>query len=252
MTGLTYLQFHVAFLVMALLILVPIVAVSRPRVTGPVAWEGNEYWGGVAIIVGLALVYTVPWDNYLIAEGVWTYGDGKVLTHLWLAPIEEYLFIMVQPVLTALWLSHLAVPEWDDAPLAVTPRVAAGFGGVVLGALGVGLLLLGPSTLYLGAILAWAAPVLVLQWSVGGPQLWQARRTIAVGTLVPTVYLCVADRIALSQGIWELSTTYTTGLTPWGLPIEEATFFLVTNLFVVQGLVLFHWVLDRWGIWKWG
>jgi hypothetical protein len=30
-----------------------------------------------------------------------------------------------------------------------------------------------------------------------------------------------------------------------GLPVEEATFFLVTNLFVVQGLVLFQWVLDR-------
>jgi len=35
------------------------------------------------------------------------------------------------------------------------------------------------------------------------------------------------------------------GLLLVNLPIEEATFFLVTNLLVVQGLALYEWVLGR-------
>ena len=72
------------------------------------------------------------------------------------------------------------------------------------------------------------------------------RRTVALGVAVPTVYLWIIDRIALATGIWHISPTYTTGIALFGLPIEEALFFLVTNLFVVQGLVLFRWVVDRW------
>jgi lycopene cyclase domain-containing protein len=251
MSGPTYLQFHLAFVVMALLALAPMVAVSRTRARGEPVWADNGYWAGVAIIVLVAVLYTVPWDNYLIANGVWGYGEGTVVGYLWLAPIEEYLFIMVQPVLTGLWLSHLTIPDWAESEIAIRPRVLMGLVGLGIGLLGLGLLVRGPATFYLGAILAWASPVLVLQWSVGAPQLWRARRTVAVGTLVPTLYLCAADRIAIWQGIWELSTTYITGIAPGGLPIEEATFFLVTNLFVVQGLVLFRWVTDRWDIARW-
>jgi lycopene cyclase domain-containing protein len=59
-----------------------------------------------------------------------------------------------------------------------------------------------------------------------------------IGTLVPTLYLWVIDRIAIGNGIWRISDAYTTGIQLFGLPIEEATFFLVTNLLVVQGLSL--------------
>jgi hypothetical protein len=69
-----------------------------------------------------------------------------------------------------------------------------------------------------------------------------------VGTLVPTLYLCVTDRIAIEYGIWILSEQYTTGIFVAGLPVEEAAFFFVTNLFVVQGLVLYRLVTARWGV----
>ncbi|WP_255151299.1 lycopene cyclase domain-containing protein [Halorarius halobius] len=246
MTGFTYLQFHVAFLLFALLALVPMVVVSRPRVAGRPVWEGNAYWGGVAVVTVVALAYTIPWDNYLIARGVWSYGEGRVAARVALAPVEEYLFILVQPWLTALWLSHLALPDWDDRPLRVRPRVVAGLLAAGVGVAGVALFLAGGPTLYLGAILAWAAPVLALQWGVGAPQLWAGRRTLAVGVGLPTLYLCVADRIALALGVWTLSPRYTTGIEVAGLPVEEGLFFLVTNLFVVQGLLLFRWVTDRW------
>ncbi|MFW6384117.1 MAG: lycopene cyclase domain-containing protein [Halodesulfurarchaeum sp.] len=247
MTGLTYLQFHLGVLVVGFLWLVPVTTIGRHRTARPL-WEGRAYWVGVAVVTVIALLYTIPWDNYLIARGVWWYGEERVLGQLWLAPIEEYLFILAQPVFTALWASQLPVPDWRDGPLRHRPRLVAGGLALGIGLAGVILVLTASRTLYLGAILAWAAPVLLVQWVVGAPQLLEAWQTVVIGVLGPTLYLWVADRIALSQGIWVLSETYTTGLAVGGLPIEEATFFLVTNLFVLQGLVLFRWVLDRWGI----
>ena len=247
MTGPTYLQFHLAFLLPALMLMTATAFVSRSRLRESGIWRagaGRTYWVGVAVITAVALVYTTPWDNYLIATGVWSYGEGSTHATLGHAPVEEYLFIVVQPWLTALWLSHLSLPdEWAMPARPIRSRLGATALAAVLGV--AGWRLLGTdTTFYLGAILAWAAPVLALQWAVGAPQLWARRRLVALGTLVPTAYLCVADRIAIEYGIWVLAERYTTGLTVAGLPVEEATFFLVTNLFVVQGLVLYRWVLD--------
>ncbi len=56
----------------------------------------------------------------------------------------------------------------------------------------------------------------------------------------------MADWVAIRAGVWSLSARYTTGVELAGLPVEEALFFLVTNAFVVQGLVLLEWVIERW------
>jgi lycopene cyclase domain-containing protein len=99
--------------------------------------------------------------------------------------------------------------------------------------------------LYLGLILAWAAPVLALQWAYGGHVLWAARRSLLLGVAVPTLYLWVTDRLALGFGIWFISERYTTGFGVLGMPVEEAVFFAITTLMVVQGLLLFLWVCER-------
>ncbi|RLM56416.1 lycopene cyclase domain-containing protein [Halobellus sp. Atlit-31R] len=245
----TYLQFHFAFLIPAVMLLSATGFVSRSRISGVASWgrsSWRHYWAGVSIITVVALVYTTPWDNLLIAHGVWWYGAETTVATIWHAPLEEYLFIVVQPWLTALWLSHLSFsPKWPSASRPVRSRVAALGLAVALGI--AGWFLLGTdATFYLGSILTWAAPVLALQWVVGAPQLWARRRAVVLGTLVPTLYLCVADRIAIEYGIWILSEQYTTELYIAGLPVEEAMFFLVTNLFVVQGLVLYRLVMRRW------
>jgi lycopene cyclase domain-containing protein len=149
----------------------------------------------------------------------------------------------------ALWLDRVTMADDGASPEPLSPPArtwALGVaGGLGVGTVGVALLAR-PETLYLGAILAWAAPVLALQWGFGWPQLWARRRTLAVAVAVPTTYLWLIDLLALRNGIWTLAPTYTTGWTLFGLPVEEATFFLVTNLFVVQGLLLYDWVLERW------
>lgn len=241
MAAFTYVQFHALFVLPALAILVGAAGI-RSRAT-----RSDVRPLAVAIIVAVAMVYTVPWDNYLIQRGVWSYGADSVAAVIWHAPVEEYLFILLQPFVAALWLHVISpgMPANDETSVSRRDRALGVLGGAVVGLVG-GALLLTDATFYLGAILAWSGPVLALQWAVGWPYLLARGQTLVVAVFAPTAYLWIADRVALESEIWILSEQYTTGLAVLGLPLEEATFFLMTNVFVVQGLLLYPWVIDRW------
>jgi lycopene cyclase domain-containing protein len=236
--ALSYAAFHLLFVLPPIALLAAVLAVSG-RVARP-----REALAGVVLLATIATVYTTPWDNYLIARGVWTYGEGTVLARVWRAPIEEYAFFVLQPVLAGLWFHWLDYTPDPDSPIGRRTRIVGAAVWVGVAAGGAWLLSV-PGGLYLGAIAAWAAPIAALQWALGGPVLWRNRRLLALSIAVPTLYLGTIDRIALSLGIWRLSPAHTTGISLLGLPVEEAAFFLVTTALVVQGLLLFHWVLAR-------
>ncbi|GGO00840.1 MULTISPECIES: lycopene cyclase domain-containing protein [Haloarcula] len=238
--SLTYLQFHA---VLVLPVLAGLALTARYRLA-----SRRVVLSGTALLAALALVYTTPWDNYLVARGVWWYGAGTVLTRLWAAPLGEYLFFVFQPVGVGLWVARYGVDTTRPLAIPVPTRALGLLAAGLVAAVGVALLD-SPDGLYLGSLLVWSVPILAIQWAFGWPFLVAEWRTVALGTLVPTLYLWVADRIALALGVWTLSDQYTTGLAIplLGLPVEEAVFFLLTSLFVVQGLVLFAWLCDRWG-----
>lgn len=51
----------------------------------------------------LAIVYTTPWDNLIVLNGVWTYDVAQV--HgivLGVVPLEEYFFFVLQTLVTGL------------------------------------------------------------------------------------------------------------------------------------------------------
>lgn len=235
----TYLGFHAVFVVP------PALGLAVPALSAPTRSDFDVPVGGLAAIVALALLYTTPWDNYLIERGVWHYGEDVVAGTFWHAPLGEYLFIALQPLVTALWLARVHDGGAPGPVATARDRLGGALAGVAVGVVGAALLT-ADATYYLGAILLWAAPVLALQWAVGWPYLWDHGRTVAVAVAVPTVYFWLADRIALWQGLWVVSDQYTVGVDVFGLPVEEALFFLVTNLFIVQGLVLYEWVVERW------
>lgn len=236
----TYLQFH------TVAILPPIVGLALLGWFRPTDHGRRRAVSGLLIITTLAFVYTLPWDNYLIGRGVWQYGAGVVTGRLWSVPVGEALFFVLQPILTALWLARIPFSTDQSLTLSARQRAAGVVAGGAVGAVGVGFLS-GESTLYLGAILAWAAPILAIQWGFGWTQLWACRRSVVLAVGVPTLYLWAMDWAAISLGLWTIADQYTVGIGLFGLPIEEMSFFLVTNLFVVQGLVLYWWLVDRWG-----
>ena len=225
---LTYLQFHLAF---TLPVLVALALLQR---------RTREPWWPLGVLVGVAFVYTTPWDNYLVARAIWTYPPEAVLATVGYVPVEEYAFFVIQTVITGLW-TRLLQARWPvrvqpEADLRVRAIGASVFG--VLALLGVACLVAAGHWLYLGLIVAWAFPVLAGMWWLGGHLIWARRRLVAWAVVPITLYLWVADRIAIGLGIWDITDATRTGWEILGLPVEETLFFLVTNLLVAQGLVM--------------
>lgn len=234
----TYLGFHFLF------ILPPIVLLAVRQRSLP---ADRRRWLHLFAVLLIALVYTTPWDNYLVWRGVWSYGADRVIGTIGYVPIEEYMFFILQPILTGLWLYQVIERTGADAHVGAG-STRARIGGTLfygLAAVAGGLLLSTRPGTYMGLILAWAAPVLALQWAYAGHVVAARRRTFLLAVAVPTLYLWIVDGIAIHLGIWRIAPEYTLGLEAGPLPLEEATFFLVTNLLVVQGILLFRYPPGR-------
>lgn len=80
--------------------------------------------------------------------------------------------------------------------------------------------------------------MLLLQWAAGHRRLWEARYVLILAVAVPTLYLTLADGIAIANGIWMLHRDRIVDLYLGDVPIEECIFFLVTNAMVVQSVLL--------------
>lgn len=192
----------------------------------------------------VALIYTTPWDNYLVATNVWWYDPALVtgLTLGWV-PIEEYTFFVVQTLMTGLWLLWLArkvVPARGEIRSRPALRWIATLLLGIFWLASAAILAAGwqPGT-YLALILIWALPPIMLQTAFGADLLWGYRRLVLPGFIVPTLYLSLADTFAIRAGTWTIDPAQTTGLHfPGGLPLEEFVFFLVTNLLISFGTTL--------------
>ncbi|HKW22233.1 MAG TPA: lycopene cyclase domain-containing protein [Ktedonobacterales bacterium] len=80
-------------------------------------WRGRTPWVMLAVLIVVAMVYTAPWDNHLIAQGVWWYDPALVSgVTLGRIPVEELLFFPLQTILIGLWILWL-IPRVPSSPL---------------------------------------------------------------------------------------------------------------------------------------
>jgi len=229
----SYLLFHFLFIIPPIFLL----WLYLPRPLRRVG--GRRAQIALPLISFVALTYTTAWDNYLVSREVWWYGAGRVVGTIGAVPFEEYLFFVLQPILTGLFLFQYLMRYDRPREAGRSQHAWMGFFGfLALAGLGIGLLFARPQGLYMGLILSWASPLLAGMWLYDGETLWTYRRTLLVAVGIPTLYLWIADATAIATGIWTISKTHTFGIKLINLPIEEATFFLVTNLLVVKGILL--------------
>lgn len=230
----TYLSFHFIFL------LPPIAALLLTH-QEPQRTNGDLHATlALPLICLIAFAYSSPWDNYLVARKIWWYGAERVIGTIGYVPVEEYLFFILQPLLTGLVL-YQYLARYDDTMKSTSLKASwtgtVTFTGLTL--LGAVLLMDGrPETVYIALILIWAPPILAGMWLYDGETLWALRSPLLAGTVLPTLYLWGLDIVALREQIWTISPKHTLGIEAFGLPLEEASFFLFTNLLVVQGILL--------------
>jgi lycopene cyclase domain-containing protein len=230
----SYLTFHL------LLILPPILGMYLTLPRRLYDLGGRRAQLAIPLVALIAFSYTTPWDNYLVARRVWWYGPDRVLATIGHVPVEEYLFFLLQPVLTGLFFFQYLGRVGLTQRRARARSAWGGFGLFAALTLLGGVLLMrdAPNGIYMGLILSWASPVLAGMWLYDGETLWQYRSALLYTVGLPTLYLWVADATAITAGIWTISSEMTLGVSLFTLPLEEATFFLVTNLLVVKGILL--------------
>jgi lycopene cyclase domain-containing protein len=207
--------------------------------------EGVVHWEAYLIVlvhVVAALVYTTPWDNYLVATGVWWYDPDLVtgITLGWV-PIEEYTFFVVQTLLSGLWtvgLMRLVKSPPKFIP-SVTARRRAAVAVMLVWLVSTFLLLLEwkPGT-YLTLILSWALVPVLTQVAFGADILLANRRLVVAAIAAPTLYLWAIDALAIQSGTWNIDPLQTTGVRLGPLPAEEMVFFLMTNTIIAFGVTL--------------
>lgn len=232
----TYLDVHILFMAL------PTVIFARH-------WRrraGTHWHTGltaIGVLAVLATLWTTPWDNLMVAWGVWSYPPDAVLAVLLHIPIEEQAFFIIQPLFTGCWLLMIqpdGPPPAHPTRRALSWRVGGALAALTLGAVAAWTVTLGPQWLYLGSFVAWFSLPVAIQLGVGADRLWAWRHTWAIGVLPATLYLCVLDKRAIEAGVWAISDEHTLGLHVAGLPIEEILFFLITNVLVVQGILLYQ------------
>jgi lycopene cyclase domain-containing protein len=206
--------------------------------------NGRAVWVAIAVHIILAVVYTTPWDNYLVATGVWYYNPdlvtGKLIGYV---PIEEYTFFVLETILSGLWWWFLArrlpAAQGNFKPNKVLVYSAATM-LVIVWLIFAYLFFFGdPKWTYLSITLFWALPAILPQLLFGADILWYYRKLVFWGILVPGLYLSVMDIVALTETTWSISPTQTTGILFFGvLPLEEVVFFFITNVLIIFGMTL--------------
>ena len=247
----TYFDFLLRFLFIPILVFLTVTLWNNKQISG--FKNGRAVWTAISIHILLAVVYTTPWDNYLVATGVWYYNP-KLVTGIVFGyvPIEEYTFFVVETILSGLWWWFLArrlTPRFDfaTAPLHTKefkPNKRLVYLStcllVFLWMLFTYLFFFGNiKWTYLSITLFWALPAILPQLLFGADILWHYRKLVTFAILIPATYLSLMDIVALKDTTWSISPTQTTGIIFFGiLPLEEVMFFFITNILITFGMTL--------------
>lgn len=248
----TYFEFLLRFLLLPILVFLGITYWDRRgnrKIRG--FRNGGAVWSAIAVHVLLAVTYTTPWDNYLVATGVWYYNPNLVTgILLGYVPIEEYTFFVVETILSGLWWWFLAkrmyrARGFDNAstPNFKPNRVLVYLSTCVLLSMWLVftyLFFVGDARwTYLSITLFWALPPIIIQLLFGADILWQYRKLVFWAILIPGMYLSLIDIMALRETTWSISPGQTTGILFFGiLPLEEVVFFFITNIMITFGMTL--------------
>lgn len=166
-------------------------------------------------------------------------------------PLEEVFFFVIQTYNTSLLYLLLSKPTYQPTYLrAATPSSPAPWRyhklvgqSVISGIIAYGWLCVraNEAGTYTGLILVWAGPVLLMLWTLAYQFIINLPLSnTALPVALPTLYLWIVDTLALRRGTWVISTGTKHSIHLWdGLEIEEALFFLVTNMLIVSGMVAF-------------
>jgi lycopene cyclase domain-containing protein len=241
----TYFGFLLRFLVLPIIIFIIITYIDNKKNKPTIGFaNGRAVWIAILVHIILAVTYTTPWDNYLVATGVWFYNPDLVTGIVFgYVPIEEYTFFVLETLLSGLWfwflIRRLSLPDKKFTPNKTFVYISTGL-LVFVWIIFTYLFFSDNQPLtYLSITLFWALPAIFPQFLYGADILWHHRKLVFLSIFVPSTYLSLMDIIALTDTTWSISKEQTTGILFLGiLPLEEVVFFFITNVLITFGMTL--------------
>jgi lycopene cyclase domain-containing protein len=238
----TYFGFLLRFLIIPILLLLFVHWREKNKPTS--GFDERRIWRSILLHIFIAVVYTTPWDNYLVATGVWYYDPDLVTGIVFgYVPLEEYTFFVLETLMIGLWWWTLARREFFAPKNPFQPNNALRTWTLgllaALWAVSLSVLLSGwePGT-YLAITLTWALPAIAPQLAFGADILWHYRRLLGTVILTGAGYLSAMDAIAIEAGTWTIAPSQSTGILVGNLPVEEAVFFVITVVLISFGITL--------------
>lgn len=255
----TYFAFLAYFVIIPIFVLLVITWLDKRAGRPTPGFDAKKVPLIIAAHVLIALIYTTPWDNYLVASGVWYYNPELVTgITIGYVPIEEYTFFVVETIMAGLWWWFLAKRLTLPAPETFrrNRKLVYGSAGILIAVwvfFTIQFFFAGDEWNYLGIIFFWALPPIIPQFLFGVDILWHYRKLVLWSIFVPGLYLSLTDIIALNASTWQISKDQTLGINFFGiLPIEEVAFFFITCVLISFGMTLMLSTLgwERFSAWK--
>jgi 15-cis-phytoene synthase / lycopene beta-cyclase len=148
--------------------------------------------------------------------------------------------LLNKPVLLVTYLQNESTCAGERVPrLRLQKRIGQAI--LAAGCFGPFFFPLARTATYMSLISLWACPVLLMLWTFAYQLLLGLPWTKTwLPVAIPTLYLWIVDTLALRRGTWAISSGTKLGICIWPhLEIEEAVFFLITNMLVVWGSCAF-------------
>jgi len=241
----TYFAFLAYFVLIPILVLLFITWLDKRAGHPTPGFDAKKVPLIIAVHVIIALLYTTPWDNYLVATGVWYYNPNLVTgIVIGYVPIEEYTFFIVETIMVGLWWWMLAKRLTLPAPETFqrNRKLVSWSTGTLIAVWAFftfQFFFAGDEWNYLGIIFFWALPPIIPQFLFGADILWHYRKLVFWAIFVPGLYLSLTDIVALNATTWQISKDQTLGINFFGiLPIEEVAFFFITCTLIGFGMTL--------------
>ncbi|XP_031631815.1 bifunctional lycopene cyclase/phytoene synthase-like [Contarinia nasturtii] len=196
----------------------------------------------IILSCALTLSYTVPWINYVAFQQMVWYRNDISVGFIGYAPIEKYSFIIFQAVLITLWttlctrwaLNSLHLKSYSRFKFNLV-RYSVILLLVILTIIGLIKSIPDTKTFYIGSIAAWFLPTVIILWYICGPYTCQRYKETLISIIVPSIYLCYVNLIAMRAHIWYISENTSLSILPWNkLPIEEIILIILSNVIIVM------------------
>jgi lycopene cyclase domain-containing protein len=242
----TYVQLQAVFMLIPMLLLI-----FLPRRLLHSSPHLHKYaWIFGSIMFVASLIQGASWDNLGAKYGIWIFDKANMIGHIGFIPVEEYVCIVNDMLLTTLFALQVWTFRTDHLELCKEVKIPGAWLKyllivifLVFGILGWNLLIKGEEKyLFFGIILGFFFPFFALEWAVGYDSFMRRKLLWLASWLIPGLYMYLFDSLAVNQGIWIFDYKFTTNTWIFGtINLEVFLVYISISKAVAQPI---WWAMD--------